>query len=69
MQVPSDGVVKPLICVANVTLNLRLLNTICRKGKGDWTFVRILGLKRLPVNRSAIQPGWCSRFEPANRKA
>src|SRR5689334_22869175 len=67
-NVRANRVVNLLGRIADVAVDLLLLETVSSKREWHWRFVAGLWLKRTPVDRSAVQSWRRSRLEATNRK-
>src|SRR6185436_13350413 len=66
VKILSYRFMKTICRVADVTLNLSLLNSFSGEGEGNRMFIRTLTFKRIPVNRSAVQPWRCTCLQSTN---
>jgi len=66
VQIASDDLMRPFICIGQPAGSLVNLNTfrVCRKGKRHNPFIPLLLFHFCKINGIFINPGRCSRLKP-----
>src|SRR6185503_8573360 len=69
MKIGSDLFMQLFVCVAEIAIELILLDLFSRKRKGHRPVVRRLWLKSVPVNGSSVEARRRAGFQSSHRKA
>src|SRR5215217_624683 len=68
LDIIANRLVNFLVRVTDITGQLRLSDGLRREREGNGTLVGVLGLKRVPVNRTTVKSWGGARLEPSDRK-